>query len=243
MSEWQKGSAVSFRYSVVVPIYNEGANIERFCMRARDLPERGEFIFVYDEESDDTLPVLAALPLAGRPARIRTVRNQGRGACEAIKNGLREACAPTVLVMMADLSDDFAVIDEMIQRVEAGADLVSASRYMPGGVQRGGPLLKRLLSRGAGVSLYWLAGLPTHDPTNSFKAYSTRLLRTIEVESTKGFTISLELTVKAHLRGFRVEEIPATWSDRDAGESRFRLLQWLPHYFRWYLFAVRQRWS
>src|SRR5262249_51285703 len=93
----------------------------------------------------------------------------------------------------------------------------------------------------AGVSLHWLAGLPTHDPTNSFKAYRTDFLERTPIESTAGFCLGLELTVKAHFQGGRVEEVPATWHDRAAGQSRFRLVRWLPHYPRWSFWPLSRR--
>jgi hypothetical protein len=142
--------------------------------------------------------------------------------------------------MMADLSDDLPQVGEMVRRAAAGADVVSASRYMRGGRQIGGPWLKGLMSRTAGVSLHWLAGLPTHDPTNSFKAYRKEFLDRTPIKSTAGFAVSLELTVKAHFRGGRVEEVPAIWHDRAAGQSRFRLWKWLPAYLYWYFWAVGQ---
>jgi hypothetical protein len=94
----------------------------------------------------------------------------------------------------------------------------------------------------AGVTLHWFAGLPTHDPTNSFKAYRRDFLEETPIESPAGFALALELTVKAHFSGRRVTEIPATWRDRTAGESRFRIWAWLPLYLRWYFRALRWRW-
>jgi hypothetical protein len=129
-----------------------------------------------------------------------------------------------------------------VSRVEAGADVVCASRYMRGGRQVGGPRLKRLLSRAAGLTLHWLSGLPTHDPTNSFKAYRREFLLRTPIEAPAGFVLGMELTVKAHFLGGRVEEVPASWTDRAAGQSRFRLWHWLPLYLRWYLWSLRRRW-
>ena len=166
----------------------------------------------------------------------------GRGVRYAIEAGMRAARAPVVLVTMADLSDDFSTVAEMVQRAEQGADVVCASRYMRGGRQIGGPLVKRLLSRTAGVTLHWFAGLPTHDPTNSFKAYRRDFLMATPIESEAGFSLALELTAKAHFRGGKVEEVPAVWRDRSAGESRFRIFGWMPHYLRWYFWCLRQRW-
>lgn len=231
------------RYSVVVPVFNEAVNIGAFCRGAlAALPSGYELLICYDFEEDNTLAALASIPPQQKPPLVRLVRNDlGPGVRYAIEAGMRAAEAETVVVMMADLSDDFSAIEAMVQRIEAGADVVCGSRYMKGGRQIGGPWLKRLLSRGAGVSLRYLAGLPVHDATNSFRAYRTAFLRSTPIESAAGFCVALELTVKAHFGGGRVEQVPATWQDRAAGQSRFRLWKWMPAYLRWYFWALRQR--
>jgi dolichol-phosphate mannosyltransferase len=232
------------RYSVVLPVFNEGANIASYCRQAKTaLPPDYELLVCYDFEGDDTLPALEAIPADEKPARIRFIRNDlGRGVRYAIEAGMRAAGGPVVVVTMADLSDDLPIVNAMIRLAESGADVVCASRYMRGGRQIGGPLLKRLMSRGAGLTLHWLAGLPTHDPTNSFKAYRAAFLRRTAIQSTAGFSLGLELTVRAHFGGGVVAEVPATWRDRRAGQSRFRLFAWLPQYLRWYFWALRERW-
>jgi glycosyltransferase involved in cell wall biosynthesis len=229
------------RYSVVVPVFNEAENIGPFCRKAREeLPGEYELLLCYDFETDSTLPAVHALPEAEKPGNLRFVKNDlGKGVRFAVEAGMRAARAPVVLVTMADLSDDFAGVEEMVRRVEGGAAVVCGSRYMRGGRQIGGPWLKRLLSRGAGLSLHWLAGFPVRDVTNSFKAYARSFLSRTPIESTAGFALGMELTVKAHLAGGRVEEVPVIWQDRTAGESRFRLFAWLPLYLRWYVRAFR----
>jgi dolichol-phosphate mannosyltransferase len=142
---------------------------------------------------------------------------------------------------MADGSDDHAAVDRMVQLARGGADVVVASRYMRGGHQIGGPPLKRLMSRVAGLTLHWFARVPTHDPTNNFKLYSRRYLDSITIESTAGFELALELTVKATLARRRVAEIPTTWRDRTAGQSNFKFRKWLPHYLHWYWVAFARR--
>jgi dolichol-phosphate mannosyltransferase len=131
----------------------------------------------------------------------------------------------------------------MVALAREGADLVAASRYMRGGQQLGGPRLKRLLSRTAGLTLHWFAGVPIHDATNNFKLYSRRFLDATTIESEAGFELALELSVKATLQRRRLSEVPTTWRDRTGGASRFRLRKWLPHYLRWYLVAFRRRLS
>ena len=140
------------------------------------------------------------------------------------------------------VSDDPRDVDNMVRLVRAGADVVAGSRYCRGGRQKGGPFLKRLLSQTAGASLHWLAGLPIQDATNNFRAYSRRLIEEIPIEGTSSFALALELTLKAHWRGWRVAEVPTTWQDRTAGQSRFKLLAWAPHYLRWYLRAIVVAW-
>lgn len=228
--------------SVVVPAYNEGENIAR-VLEAVDRKVHIsplEVLVVYDFDEDTTVPVVRRLQAAY--PYVELVRNRfGRGALNALRTGLLDARAPHVLITMADLSDDLADVDAMYRLAAEGADVVAGSRYMRGGGQQGGPLVKRTLSRAAGLSLHHLAGVGTHDPTSNFKLYSRRLLQAIRIESSGGFELALELTVKAHLAGFTVAEVPTHWSDRTAGESRFQLRRWLPHYLRWYRQAMLAR--
>lgn len=233
------------RYSVVVPVWEEGENMGPLCGRMRELlPPDYEVLFCYDRPEDSTRVAFESLGPAERPQRVRWILNRlGRGARYAVEAGFREAKAPVVLVSMADLSDDYDRVEEMVSRIEAGADVVCASRYMPGGRQVGGPWLKSTLSRLGGVTLHWLSGLPTRDATNSFKAYRRDFLDRVRIESRRGFCFSLELTVKAHVLGGRVEEVPATWTERTSGTSRFQVLRWLPEYLSWYLWAIVRRWG
>jgi hypothetical protein len=112
---------------------------------------------------------------------------------------------------------------------------------MPGGQQVGGPMVKRLLSRAAGRSLYWFARVGTRDATNSFKAYSRDFVEEVGIDSRDGFEIGLELTAKARRRRLPVAEIPTIWLDRPAGDSNFKLGKWLPKYLHWYRFAYGRR--
>jgi glycosyltransferase involved in cell wall biosynthesis len=227
--------------SVVMPVFKEGEAVEP-VLRALDgaIGEPHEILVVYDFDEDPTVPVIARLSTE-MPA-VRGLRNDlGRGVLNAMKAGLAASSGAYVLISMADGSDEPHVVDPMVRLARDGADVVSASRYMRGGRQIGGPPLKRLMSRTAGLTLHWFAGVPTHDPTNNFKLYSRRFLDTVTIESTAGFELALELTVKATIAGRRVAEVPTTWRDRTAGQSNFKLRKWLPHYLHWYWVAFRAR--
>ena len=223
--------------AIILPVYNEGEAVEpvlRALSAAVTTPH--ELVVVYDFDGDTTVPVL--LRLAGEIPGLRGLRNDlGRGVLNAMKAGIAGTSAPYVLISMADGSDEPSVVDPMVALARSGADVVSASRYMRGGHQVGGPLAKRLMSRAAGLTLHWFAGVPTHDPTNNFKLYSRGFLDATTIESSAGFELALELTVKATLAGCRVAEVPTTWRDRTAGQSNFKLREWLPHYLHWYKVA------
>jgi hypothetical protein len=103
---------------------------------------------------------------------------------------------------------------------------------MKGGRQIGGPWLKGQLAKWGGVSLHKIAGFPVHDATNSFRLYDAAFVGAMTVESKGGFEIGFEITLKAWMAGKSVVELPCTWHDRVAGESRFNLRKWLPLYAR-----------
>ncbi len=232
--------------TVVVPVYNEGANIRGWWEEARShLPAGSSVRLVYDFDEDDTIPVAKALMAEGAP--ISLVRNAGRGVLSALLTGIRSVEAGPVLVSMADLSDDLAVIPSILEAYRKGADVVVASRYMPGGRQIGGPWLKGQLSRWGGRSLKWLARFPVSDATNSFRLYDAEMVRGLDLESTGGFEVGFEITMKAWMAGRRIEEVPCTWRDRVAGESRFNLRKWLPRYARLWgralAHGMRRAWS
>ena len=228
--------------SIVIPVYNEGENVvptlRGVVERTRSRPL--EVLVVHDFDEDTTVPVVKRLQ--SEMPELRLHRNTlGRGVLNAMKSGLRAARAQYVLVTMGDGSDDPDDIDRMYELARAGADVVAGSRYMRGGQQVGGPLLKRSMSRAAGLSLHWLGGIPVHDATSNFRLYSKRLLNQVTIESTGGFELGIELTVKAFRLGLPLAEVPTTWRDRTAGTSRFQLWQWLPRYLKWYRAGIAGR--
>jgi len=225
------------RVSVVVPAYNEGEQILAVLDRLfESVHLQCEVLVVVDDEQDTTVPVVAEYSL--KEPRIRCLVNTyGRGPANAIRFGIDAAAAPVTVVTMADGCDDPRQIDDLARLVDRGVAVAAASRYMPGGQQVGGPVLKGMLSMVAGRSLRVLAHTGTRDATNSFKAYSTTFVREVGIDSRHGFEIGIELTAKAKRMGLPVAEIPTIWLDRQAGVSNFKVASWIPRYLRWYRFA------
>lgn len=227
--------------TIVIPVYNEKDNIIQGLQSIRqDVQGEYKVLIVYDREDDNTLPVVRQ-HMPDLSMDIQLVKNKyGCGALNAIKTGLESADTKYVIVTMADLSDPPKVINNMLAVAEKKqADIVCGSRYMRDGKQLGGPVIKGLMSRFAGLTLHWFAGVPTHDATNSFKLYRKSYLETVVIESNGGFELGLELVVKAYLSKRVICEVPTTWTDRANGQSNFKILEWLPHYLKWYFQAYQ----
>ncbi len=222
--------------TIVIPVYNEGDNIKTAVERIeKEVKVPFKINIVYDFEEDTTL-------VPARELNVNLVKNKyGSGVLNAIKTGLESVDTEFVVVTMADLSDPPGVINDMVNSAEKyNSDIVCGSRYMSGGKQIGGPLIKGFMSRCAGLSLHYLAGLPVHDATNSFKLYRKSFLDTVEIESTGGFELGVELVVKAFKNSHKITEVPTTWHDRTAGKSNFKLIEWLPKYLKWYFEAFKR---
>jgi dolichol-phosphate mannosyltransferase len=232
-------SAATSHLDVIIPVYNEGANILptlRSLMRSVETPLR--VLICYDSEDDNTLTAIRNNRDTLGALAIEFVRNQRRGAHGAVLAGFAVSAAPFVLVMMADDDYNAGIIDAMVAKAESGCDIVCATRFMPGGSMVGCPWLKSALVRTANFTLHHLGRLPTRDATNGFRLFSRRVLDEIVIESDRGFCYSIELVAKCHRLHWRIREVPAQWRERARGTSRFQVMKWLPAYLRWYLYAL-----
>lgn len=222
---------------IIVPVYNEGENIgDTLDAFKRYVQTPFRLLMVYDFDEDNTLPAVRQAGDMG--FEIRLVKNEGEGVHSAIMTGFGEAQAPAVLVFPADEAYNAPIVDAMYAKFEEGKMLVVASRFMKGGEMRGGPLLKSILVRLASYMLKRLAGLPASDATYGLRLLSKKVLDTVEIESSLGWTYAIELLVKCDRLRWKVGEVPARWLRREKGTSRFNLKKWLPRYTRWFLYAL-----
>jgi dolichol-phosphate mannosyltransferase len=230
--------------SIIIPAHFEEKNI---LLELSEINKKvktpHEIIVVYDLDNDPTVTAVKNYIKNNGSNNIVLKKNNigsKRGVINAFKTGLKTARSEIIIVSMADLSDDIGKIDQMKLLIDKGYDVVCASRYMRGGRQIGGPVLKGLISRLTGHSLY-LLGLPTHDPTNAFKMFRKSIFNQIQIESSGGFEYNLEVIVKAYKKGYKIGEIPAVWRDRTSGKSKFKILKWLPKYIKWYWFLLSNK--
>jgi glycosyltransferase involved in cell wall biosynthesis len=229
------------KLDIVIPVYNEGANIVPVLEAFRKelhLPYR--VLICYDFDEDTTLAALAPLPK--EQYRYELVKNKGRGVMEAIRAGLEQTTAEYVITFPAD--DDFNAprVPAMIAKADEGYDIVSGSRFIPGGCMTNCPWLKAVLVRTSSFFLYHVCRVPSHDATNGLRLFSRRVIDEITIESKVGFAYSVELLVKCHRLGWPIGEVPFQWFERKAGKSRFQVLNWVPAYMHWVFYAMATTW-
>jgi dolichol-phosphate mannosyltransferase len=222
--------------SVILPTYNEAQNVKRIIPAItklfQDQAIDGEVIVVDDDSPDGTASI--ASNLAGSyPVRVR-VRKSGRGLSRAVIEGFGLAQGEICVVMDADLSHPVEKIPDMIQPIlEGKCDATVGSRYVPGGGAQNWPMLRRIVSKGAGLLAKGVTVLS--DPTSGFMAVRRSLLDGVTLDPL-GWKIVLEVVVKTRSR---VMEIPIVFADREEGKSKLGLraqVDYLRHLGRLYAY-------
>lgn len=172
--------------------------------------------------------------------QARTVYRIGeRGFGSALRRAFGHATGEVLVPMMADASEDPRDVVRLAEAADQGWDVVSGSRYMAGGGIVGQTIKQRLSHFYS--FLCRLAGGPRiHDVSNAFKAYRRTVVEAVPTVA-QSFDVSVELTLKAHLAGFRVGEVPTVWTNRTEGHSNFSMRTELRNYGRWLLLALRSR--
>jgi dolichol-phosphate mannosyltransferase len=209
---------------IVVPTYNEAANLERLLAGVRASAPDAR-VLVVDDDSPDGTGELADEAAAQDPL-IEVLHRPGKAGLgvayvTGFAHALREG-AGLVLEMDADLSHDPADVPRLIERARAGADLVLGSRYVDGGGVEDWDLLRRAISRGGCRYARSVLGVGVRDLTGGFKCFRAATLAAIDFETVRseGYAFQVELTYRALARGLRVEEVPITFRERTAGDSK-----------------------
>jgi dolichol-phosphate mannosyltransferase len=217
--------------SVVVPTRNEAGNVGPLVERLDRVLEGLDAELCFVDDSDDDTPALLDRLARERPGRIRSLFRHGAeragGLSTAVVAGLRMASGRYVCVMDADLQHPPETIRPMLAEAEGGADLVVASRYVPGGSHGGlDGVTRRVVSRGAGAlaRLLFSEARQTADPLSGFFLCRRALLDGIEFRPV-GFKILLELLVC--VPGITVRDVPLEFGRRQAGTSKASLGQGL----------------
>lgn len=216
--------------SLIIPCKDEGQEfviiLKRFLAHIK---KDTEVLVVVDSENDKTINEIKKNNIE---ARI-LINNTGPGPANAVNYGIKNSTGKSICIAMGDGSDDPKQVEELFLLIERGLAIAVASRYIRSGNYIGKKGLKYFLSKYSGLILYYIFRIGTKDPTNMFKAYSREFLESTKIESSVGFTLGLEMVVKAKLSKSPIGEIPTIWIDRAFGDSKFNLKKFIPSYLYW----------
>ena len=228
-------------YEIVIPIYNEGINVLKILkLFDKFIKYKIRVILCYDLDNDDIFKFKKLLKKF--KFDVLLLKNRKNGPCHAIKNGLKFGNAQCTIVYPADDFLNYKILDKMYEIYLNGSEIVVASRFIKGGSMKNCPFLKEIVVRLASATLYFLSSIPVQDASNGFRLFSRKLLNLVTIESVVGFAYSLELLVKCDRLKMKISEIPAQWEERSEGQSRFKVLKWLPQYIKWYIYGLSSTW-
>lgn len=225
--------------ALIIPVYNEEHNIIPLLDEIKEKVATNYIAYViYDFEEDTTLRKMEEIE--SKFNNIHFVKNRfGTNVIGAFKTGFEIAETEYLVPIMADLSDMPETVDKLYEKIKEGYDLVIASRYMRGGDKIGGPKIKKKLSKFMNTSVFHLTKLPTHDMTNAFILYRKEFIKGLEIQSTGGFEITLEIIAKAYENNWRITEVPTINRERLTGQSKFKIVQWSLNYLFWFCYILR----
>lgn len=230
--------------SVVIPAHDEEGNlIVTIPALVAALAAAGidhEIIVVNDNSSDGTLDELARLE-----TQFPTVRHVDNappnGFGLAVRRGLAEFRGEAVAIVMADLSDSPADLVTYWRTLQQGHDCVFGSRFIPGGTVVDYPLHKLVLNRLANTFIRVLFGLQLNDTTNAFKIFRREVIAGLQPLLAHHFNLTVELPLKAIIRGYTFAVVPISWRNRKTGVSKLKIREMGSRYLFIVLYCLIER--
>lgn len=231
--------------SVVIPAHNEDGSIQETVESVANTLSRERIaseIIVVDDHSMDTTPALLE-NLAERIPSLRIVQNEQLGGYgRTVISGINASCGTYVAIMMADLSDDPEDLVRFYRVAqETGVDCVFGSRFIKGGATYEYPQLKMILNRFANTLVRLLFHIQYNDCTNAFKLYKRETLDGLRPFLSPHFNLTLELPLKAIVRGYSYTVLPNSWRNRKNGVSKLKIKEMGSRYLFILLYCFIER--
>jgi len=225
------------KLDIIIPVYNEDENIVRLLKALEDeIVCNFRVLICYDSESDKTLKYVKNKNIINK--EILLIKNPKQGPNSAIIEGINSSKAEIILIYMADDFDNIKLINNMINLIERGNELIIPSRFIAGGKMLGANKIKKMITIVGSYLIYYFARIPFKDCTNAFKMFSANLKDKIKLDSTTGFTFAMELTTKSYLLNLKIIEIPSVWIETKNRKSNFKIFKWLPYYIYWLIYSM-----
>ncbi|MET0928574.1 MAG: polyprenol monophosphomannose synthase [Aeromicrobium sp.] len=212
------------RTLVVIPTYNESANLAWIIGRIHAAQPELDILVADDGSPDGTGDIADAL--AADDPRIHVMHRESKqGLGSAYRAGFAWGLArdyAVLLEMDADGSHRPEDLGQILAASMEGADLVLGSRWVPGGGVVNWPLHRRLISRGGTLYARLMLGLPVHDATGGFRAFRRETLERLPLDqvASQGYCFQIDMTRRVHAAGMSVVEVPITFVERERGESK-----------------------
>jgi len=214
-------------YSVILPTYNERDNLPIIYYLIDKVFEEAklsyEVVIVDDSSPDNTLEVAQAIKDSYGDDHVKIVSRKGKlGLGTAYIAGLKAAKGDRIILMDADLSHHPKFIPQMVELMEnTKAQIVTGTRYAPGGGVYGWDMKRKVTSKGANFLADFLLNPGVSDLTGSFRLYERKVLDQILPQiQCKGYAFQMEIIVRSKKAGFQINEVPITFVDRIYGESK-----------------------
>ena len=232
------------KYSIVIPAYNEEEVIASTLIEL-ELALKDKFdyeiVVVDDHCSDNTSDVVKSL--CEENDRVKLVSNEKRpGFGMAVRCGLDHYTGDAVAIYMADASDSPEDLISYFKAVENGAECVFGSRFMRGSKVVDYPKHKLLLNRFVNFVIKLLFRHKYNDTTNAFKCYRREVIDGCRPFISRHFNLTVELPLKAFIRGYKFEVIPISWTNRVAGISKLKLKEMGSRYFFMLVYCLLEKW-
>lgn len=243
LNNWVKKGMMGL-YSVVIPAYNEANNLKTtlppMVQKLNSAGIHHEILVVNDNSTDDTVLVLQQLQK--QYPSIRFVNNAPpNGFGLAVRRGLEEFDGEAVAIVMADGSDSPDDIVAFFNKIKEGYDCVFGSRFMTGGKVVDYPIHKRVLNRVANHFIRILFQLRYNDMTNAFKCYRREVIAGLHPLLAHHFNLTVELPLKAIIRGYRYAVLPNSWHNRKEGVSKLKIREMGSRYLFIVLYCLIER--
>jgi dolichol-phosphate mannosyltransferase len=232
------------KLSVVIPAYNEEGSIEA-SVRAihEELVKTGiphQVLVVNDNSRDRTEEILRRL--SAEFPEVEYTNNPGsNGFGNAVRVGLETFSGDAVAVMMGDLSDSPEDLVRFYRKMQEGYDCVFGSRFIKGGKIYDYPFLKLVINRMANTIVQIFLGIRYNDATNAFKLYRRETVLGLKPFLSHHFNLTVELPLKAIVRGYSYAVIPNSWTNRKAGESKLKIREMGSRYFFILLYCLIEK--